>query len=504
MPILHFYRQCPAAPASFVSSLCQLLPESEHSKIVSIEREIVFNVSVTSALTDQQMRRLEWLVSETFARKETRLGAPFIAAAGAASSAGKVASHVVEFGPRLTFCSAFSSNAVEICKQCGIDGVDRFEKSMRYGIVSKSHLSPSAIQAFDAAMHDRMTEMVYECPIASFDAGVTPKPVEVVPILEGGKVALEKINQEKGLGFDDWDLDYYTKLFTSKLGRNPTDVECFDMGQSNSEHSRHWFFGGKMVIDGEEKSDTLFRMVKDTLKTSNQNSVIAFHDNSSAIRGYDDVKMLMSTDPSGPAPMKVQNVTLHPILTAETHNFPCGVAPFPGAETGTGGRLRDVMATGRGAHSVAGISSYCVGNLNIPGYDLPWEDKSFDYPSNLASPLDIEIEASNGASDYGNKYGEPVVSGFTRSFGLRLPDGERFEWVKPIMFSAGIGSMDGRHTVKGEPTKGMLVVKIGGPAYRIGVGGGAASSRVQDSKNADLDFDAVQRGDAEMENRMNR
>ena len=150
------------------------------------------------------------------------------------------------------------------------------------------------------------------------------------------------------------------------------------------------------------------------------------------------------------------------------------------------------------------MRSYCVGNLNIPGYDLPWEDKAFEYPSNLATPLSIEVEASNGASDYGNKYGEPVVNGFTRSFGLRLPGGERFEWVKPIMFSAGIGSMDGRHTTKGSPESGMLVVKIGGPAYRIGVGGGAASSRVQDEANADLDFDAVQRGDAEMENRMNR
>jgi phosphoribosylformylglycinamidine synthase len=142
--------------------------------------------------------------------------------------------------------------------------------------------------------------------------------------------------------------------------------------------------------------------------------------------------------------------------------------------------------------------------LNIPGYELPWEDKTFVYPSNMASPLKIEIEASNGASDYGNKFGEPVIHGFTRSFGQRLPNGERCEWVKPIMFSAGVGQLDGDHTVKGEAEKGMLVVKIGGPAYRIGIGGGAASSRVQSSENVDLDFGAVQRGDAEMGNRLNR
>lgn len=289
-----------------------------------------------------------------------------------------------------------------------------------------------------------------------------------------------------------------------KLGRDPTDVECFDMGQSNSEHSRHWFFGGKMIIDGEEKEDTLFKMVKATLpKDVPNNSIIAFHDNSSSIRGY-ECDALLPTSTTQAGSMKVGKQTLHPILTAETHNFPSGVAPFSGAETGTGGRLRDVMATGRGAYPVAGISSYCVGNLQIPGYELPWEDKTFVYPSNLAAPMDIEIKASDGASDYGNKYGEPVIHGFTRSFGQRLPNGERFEWVKPIMFSAGVGQMDARFANKGAPEKGMLVVKIGGPCYRIGIGGGAASSRVQSSENADLDFDAVQRGDAEMENRMNR
>jgi phosphoribosylformylglycinamidine synthase len=289
-----------------------------------------------------------------------------------------------------------------------------------------------------------------------------------------------------------------------KLGRDPTDVECFDMGQSNSEHSRHWFFGGKMVIDGEEKPLTLFKMVKATLTDENSaNSLIAYHDNSSCLRGYEcDALRPSSVETSGS--VKVGKQILHPILTAETHNFPSGVAPFAGAETGTGGRLRDVMATGRGAYPIAGVCAYCVGNLNIPGYELPWEDKSFSYPSNLALPLDIQIKASDGASDYGNKYGEPVIHGFTRSFGQRIPSGERFEWVKPIMFTAGIGQLDGGHTTKGAPEKGMLVVKLGGPCYRIGIGGGAASSRVQSSENAALDFDAVQRGDAEMENRLNR
>jgi phosphoribosylformylglycinamidine synthase len=321
-----------------------------------------------------------------------------------------------------------------------------------------------------------------------------------------------QINDELGLAFDDWDLDFYCQLFKEQMKRNPTDVECFDMAQSNSEHSRHWFFGGKMVIDGEAMPHTLFQLVKQTLTTEKKsNSVIAFHDNSSSISGY-PVRTIQPQESGTCSKLIERERTFHPILTAETHNFPSGVAPFPGAETGTGGRIRDVQATGTGAMVVAGVAAYCVGNLRIPGYELPWEEiegvtKGASYPANLASPLQIQIQASNGASDYGNKFGEPVVTGFTRAFGMRLPSGERREWLKPIMFSAGIGQMDSAHAVKGVPEKGMWVVKLGGPCYRIGMGGGAASSRVNTTDSAaaaQLDFDAVQRGDAEMENKMNR
>ncbi|KAL5012976.1 hypothetical protein ScPMuIL_011527 [Solemya velum] len=203
--------------------------------------------------------------------------------------------------------------------------------------------------------------------------------------------------------------------------------------------------------------------------------------------------------------MAEKDVRRHIIFTAETHNFPTGVAPFPGATTGTGGRIRDVQSAGRGAHVVAGTAGYCFGNLQIPDYKLPWEDDTFKYPSNFASPLDIAIEASNGASDYGNKFGEPVLAGFARSFGLSLPGGERREYIKPIMFSGGIGQLEDCHIEKGIPEEGMLVAKIGGPVYRIGVGGGAASSvQVQGDNKSELDFGAVQRGDAEMEQKLNR
>jgi phosphoribosylformylglycinamidine synthase len=328
--------------------------------------------------------------------------------------------------------------------------------------------------------------------------------VYIVPLIEEGRDALRKINAELGLGLDEWDIGYYYNLFVNEIGRNPTTVECFDLGQSNSEHSRHWFFQGKLIIDGEKMEESLIHIIKQPLKRSvPNNSVIAFRDNSSGIRGY-EILTISPEIPGAPARFQERQVNYDIIFTAETHNFPTGVAPFPGAETGTGGRIRDVHATGKGSLVVAGTAAYCVGNLNIPGYSLPWEDPSFLYPTNLASPLQIEIEASNGASDYGNKFGEPVIQGFTRSFGLRLPDGERREWVKPIMFTGGIGQIDARHTEKKEPEKGMLVIKIGGPAYRIGMGGGAASSMIQGENIAELDFSAVQRGDAEMEQKTNR
>ncbi|MFC1837275.1 phosphoribosylformylglycinamidine synthase, partial [Thermodesulfobacteriota bacterium] len=217
-----------------------------------------------------------------------------------------------------------------------------------------------------------------------------------------------------------------------------------------------------------------------------------------------DIFTIIPDNPGTPSAFTKRKVPYHIIFTAETHNFPTGVAPFPGAETGTGGRIRDIQGTGKGGLVVAGTAAYCVANLNIPGYELVWEDKDFECPSNLASGLEIEIEASNGASDYGNKFGEPLIQGFTRSFDLRLPSGERWGYLKPIMFTGGIGQVDDRHTEKAEAEESMYIVQIGGPAYRVGFGGGAASSMLQGDNVEDLDFNAVQRGDAEMEQKMNR
>ena len=317
-----------------------------------------------------------------------------------------------------------------------------------------------------------------------------------MPVVKEGRKALEEVDKKMGLAFDEQDFEYYTRMFRDDLKRDPTNVELFDIAQSNSEHSRHWYFGGNLVESGRPLPRTLFELVKEPFKVNPNNSVVAFKDNSSAIRGY-QVDVVTPSQPGGPSPMSVESRDYDLLLTAETHNFPCAVAPYPGAETGAGGRIRDTHATGTGSMVVAATAGYCVGNLNMEGYEQPWEDKSFAYPPTLASPLQILIDASNGASDYGNKFGEPLIAGYTRSFGMRLPDGERREWIKPIMFSGGVGQIDHGHLVKHAPEIGMLVVKIGGPAYRIGMGGGAASSVPSGSLDAELDFNAVQRGDAE-------
>ena len=435
---------------------------------------------------------LRWLLSETFEPDRFGRGS-LLAGAGT----------LLEVGPRMNFTTAWSTNAVSICHACGLNKISRIERSRRYLIRSFAPLDADRCAAFLNRVHDRMTECRYAEPLSTFDPGAAPKPSHEVPLIQRGRAALEQLNAEMGLAFDDWDLDYYTKLFVETMGRNPTNVECFDIAQSNSEHSRHWFFKGRIIIDRKEMPESLIDMIRRPLERNPGNSVIAFKDNSSAVSGF-EIDTLLPVHPDRPGPFDRSRLRHHILFTAETHNFPCAVAPFPGAETGTGGRIRDVHAAGRGGLVVAATAAYCVGNLRVPGYDLPWEDPGLPYPANLATPLQIEIEASNGASDYGNKFGEPVIQGFTRSFGLRLPNGERREWLKPIMFSGGIGQIDARHVEKGAPEAGMLVVKLGGPAYRIGMGGGSASSMAQGENVAELDFNAVQRGDAEMEQKVNR
>jgi phosphoribosylformylglycinamidine synthase len=450
---------------------------------VSDEFEYCFNIAASAPLAAGELDKLRQLLGDGFVSA---------AVADAPHLAGE---RILEVGPRLNFATAWSSNLVSICQAIGLPQVNRVERSRRYRVPAGADSA-----GFAAARHDRMTECVYPEPLRTFETGIVPEPVSEIPLQQRGPDALAAI---PGISMDERDRAFYHDYFVNKHGRNPTIVEIMDLNNANSEHSRHGYFRGRQVIDGVPLPETLMEIVKSTLAANPANSIIAFKDNSSGISGR-DIETIAPVEPGSAAPLLPLRARYHVIFTAETHNFPTGVAPFPGAETGTGGRIRDVQGTGRGGFVVAGTAAYCVANLHIPGYEQPWETPGLEFPGNLARALAIEIEASNGASDYGNKFGEPLIQGFTRSFDLALPSGERWAFLKPIMFAGGIGQIDDRHTAKAAPERGMRILQIGGPAYRVGFGGGAASSMLQGENVAELDFNAVQRGDAEMEQKMNR
>eukprot|EP00172_Hildenbrandia_rubra_P000411 Plantae.Rhodophyta-Hildenbrandia_rubra.ctg11977.p2 GENE.Plantae.Rhodophyta-Hildenbrandia_rubra.ctg11977~~Plantae.Rhodophyta-Hildenbrandia_rubra.ctg11977.p2 ORF type:complete len:479 (+),score=69.01 Plantae.Rhodophyta-Hildenbrandia_rubra.ctg11977:2390-3826(+) len=397
--ILQWYRKVPVEAAAL-----RYWRETGNDN-VKIEREDCFNVSLLATESNEGLKQgekevLEWLLAETFDKDGLARKTWF--------TQENDGNTIVEVGPRLNFQTAWSANAVGICKACGVDRVQRLERSRRYRISGDRDVA-NGITGFVECVRDRMTETIYKEPLQSFDLGIEPEETFEIPLKEKGIEALKSINQEMGLGFDEWDIQYYKDLF-NKMGRNPTNVELFDLAQSNSEHSRHWFFKGKLVIDGVPIPEKhLLHIVRQTLDANPSNSVIAFADNSSTIRGG-PVSTLIPTSFGGPSSFAVEDRDRDLLFTAETHNFPSGVAPFPGAETGTGGRIRDAAATGIGSLVIAGTAGYSVGALpNTVTPQLP-QQEDLKYPNNLASPLKILLDASSGASDYGNKFGEPVIT----------------------------------------------------------------------------------------------
>nr|XP_039249517.1 phosphoribosylformylglycinamidine synthase-like [Styela clava] len=499
MTIVRFYVKkkgsCDEVKNKFNTSIDSVL-------VRDVEIEFCYYIETQIELSVENLEKLNWILCEPFGKSDLNKISSL--------STGKENELLIEIGPRLSFSTPFCTNAVSICHHTGLKMIRKIERSTRYLIKADRLISSGMEEIIVSKLHDPMTQMRYLTPLESFETNNKRLTWYEIDVLKEGELALRKANIDLGLAMDDQDIKLYTELFQNKLKKNPTSVECFDLAQSNSEHSRHWYFNGIMTIDGKVQDKTMFQLVKETQLHSNNNNVIAFCDNSSAIKGY-QVDAIAPEEIGKPSSLCKESVMRHITLTAETHNFPTGVAPFPGATTGTGGRQRDQHAAGRGSHVVAGTAGYCVGILNLSHHELPWEDHGkWKTPSSLATSSRIIIEASDGASDYGNKFGEPVIAGFFRSFGMKLPDGERREWLKPIMFSGGIGSIENEHVNKfkleknPDNMKDLVVGKIGGPAYCIGVGGGSASSLVQGDNTQDRDFNAVQRGDAQMQQKLNR
>jgi len=323
----------PGVP-SFVRD--NLAAKIKSSGLDLVDTETCFYIDSKSDLTPRQWEVLTWLLSETFEPEGFSTKGSLLQKESATQST------VVEVGPRLSFSTAWSTNAVAICHACGLKDITRVERSTRY-LLNNQNVPKESLETFLNEVQDRMTQTQYSEPLSSFETGVSPQPVKLIDILGRGRAALQEINDEMGLAFDDHDLDMYINLFKEELKRNPTNVELFDLAQSNSEHSRHWYFRGRIVIDGVEQPESLMHVVKATLK-EDTNSVIAFCDNSSAIRGF-EIDTILPTKPGHPSPFEQKKVDYDILFTAETHNFPTGVAPHPGAETGTGGRIRDTHAT---------------------------------------------------------------------------------------------------------------------------------------------------------------
>lgn len=397
--------------------------------------------------------------------------------------------------PRVGTISPWSSKATDIFKNCNVP-VHRLERGIIYTLKGISEVSAEVKQA----LHDRMTESVFaqiEDAQALFRE-TAPKPLNSIDILGQGKEALVKANNEFGFALSDEEIDYLTQAFTD-MGRNPNDIELMMFAQANSEHCRHKIFGSEWTIDGEKQPLSLFQMIKNTYKESPTDVLSAYKDNASVIVGYDTQRFYPKQDESGHYVYKYKSQAAHILMKVETHNHPTAISPFAGAATGSGGEIRDEGATGRGGKPKAGLTGFTVSNLNIPGFEQPWEE-NYGKPSRMASPLQIMIEGPLGGAAFNNEFGRPALNGYFRTFEQNV-NGEVKGFHKPIMIAGGYGNIRPDHVEKDAIQPGDLLIVLGGPAMLIGLGGGAASSVDSGTMGENLDFASVQRENPEMERR---
>ena len=401
--------------------------------------------------------------------------------------------------PRFGTISPWSSKASDIARNCGLAKIERLERGIAYYVTGE--LSEADAQAVAARLHDRMTQLVLnqlEDASALF-SHAQPKPLTVVDILAGGRAALEKANLELGLALAEDEIDYLVKSFV-ELGRNPHDVELMMFAQANSEHCRHKIFNASWDIDGQAQDKSLFGMIKNTYEMHREGVLSAYKDNAAVMKGYVAGRFYPNAETRQ---YGASEEPVHILMKVETHNHPTAIAPFPGASTGSGGEIRDEGATGRGAKPKAGLVGFTVSNLNIPGFEQPWE-VPYGKPERIVTPLDIMIEGPLGGAAFNNEFGRPNLAGYFRTFeqAIATPRGEEVRgYHKPIMIAGGMGNIREDHVQKGEISVGAKLIVLGGPAMLIGLGGGAASSMATGASAADLDFASVQRENPEMERR---
>ena len=466
------------------------------SNIEAVSGRFVHFVHASRELTKAEEERLASLLTYGDAAEDVRADLAFMVV------------------PRLGTISPWASKATDIVKNCGIEGVLRVERGTVYSLALKAPLTEEEAAQAAGVLHDRMTESVVarDFPAENLFVELEGRPMATVALVEEGRPALERANVEMGLALSPDEIDYLTDAFT-KIGRNPTDVELMMFAQANSEHCRHKIFNARWTVDGEEREETLFGMIRRTHKMAPQGTITAYADNAAIFEGA-EVTRLYPRQGSGHEFGRVferKDEMTHTVFKVETHNHPTAISPFPGASTGSGGEIRDEGATGRGARPKAGLCGFTTSNLNLPELPQGFEndsdtvtgektDAKYGAPSRIATPLSIMTEGPLGGAAFNNEFGRPNILGYFRTFEANI-GGTRYGYHKPIMLAGGIGNIRDDQTKKDVPPAGSLLIVLGGPGMRIGLGGGAASSMTTGSNSEALNFDSVQRGNPEMERR---
>lgn len=394
--------------------------------------------------------------------------------------------------PRQGTISPWSSKATDIALNAGLEKIRRIERGVTYSFETSTDA-----KRLIPFICDRMVENVFahEQEAEILFSQAAPKTLAAVDILSGGKDALVQANVNLGLALADDEIDYLTNAFAD-LGRNPNDIELMMFAQANSEHCRHKIFNASWTLDGQEQERSLFSMIKNTYEQGGENVLSAYADNASVVVGNTAGRMFPNPETKEYA---YTNEPIHMLMKVETHNHPTAIAPFPGAGTGAGGEIRDEGAVGKGSKPKVGLTGFTVSNLQIPGYELPWES-DYGKPDRIVSALDIMVEGPIGGAAFNNEFGRPNICGYFRTFEENF-DGERRGYHKPIMLAGGYGNVREEHIAQEEFSPGTKLVVLGGPAMLIGLGGGAASSMSSGSSSEDLDFASVQRQNPEIERR---
>ncbi len=409
--------------------------------------------------------------------------------------------------PRPGTLSPWSSKATDIAHICGLAGVKRIERVIRYtidlGLPAGVAPAAPAAESLRQRLHDRMTQVVFPdvAACAALFRHEAPRALASVPVLGRGRAALVDANRTLGLALAEDEIDYLVQAFT-KLGRDPNDIELMMFAQANSEHCRHKIFNATWEIDGTARDRSLFQMIKHTYQLHSEGILSAYSDNAAVMTGSRGGRFYVDPRTHKYA---AHDEEIHILCKVETHNHPTAISPFPGAATGSGGEIRDEGATGRGAKPKAGLVGFTVSNLRLPGAIQPWE-KDHGKPGRIVSALDIMIAGPLGGAAFNNEFGRPAINGYFRTFEQEVPGAgsgapELRGYHKPIMLAGGLGNIRADHIKKGAIHPGDQLVVLGGPAMLIGLGGGAASSMASGHGDEDLDFASVQRDNPEMQRR---